>query len=235
MPKGRYHHGDLREALLGSAEALVRERGADGWSLRETSARIGVSAGAAYHHFASREALVHALSAQVLSRLGQRLRRAANRARGHPYQRIVHFGRSYIQWAIEDPAIARLVFRAGATSPDLAVSPHPHDVVSTELDRLVEAGGLPASARPGADFVLWSAIHGLAVLLIDGLVHVGNERAVNLHAERLIRATLTGLAQETASASTLPPISSAHTERLSHGPSPRPSTACRYPADQAEP
>ena len=55
-----YHHGDLRNALLDSAEALIRERGADGWSLREASARIGVSPSAAYHHFDSRDALVRA-------------------------------------------------------------------------------------------------------------------------------------------------------------------------------
>ena len=77
MPRRRYHHGDLRNALLDAAEALIRERGADGWSLREASARVGVSPSAAYHHFASREALVRALADRVIARVGERLAAAA--------------------------------------------------------------------------------------------------------------------------------------------------------------
>ena len=79
MVEGRYHHGELRSALLDVAEGLIRERGVDGWSLREASVRIGVSPSAAYHHFDSREALVRALSERVVSRLGERLRRAVGR------------------------------------------------------------------------------------------------------------------------------------------------------------
>src|SRR5947199_230479 len=68
-----YHHGDLRNALLDAAEALIRERGAYGWSLREASARVGVSPSAAYHHFDSRDALVRALADRVITRVGERL------------------------------------------------------------------------------------------------------------------------------------------------------------------
>lgn len=117
MAKGHYHHGELRNALLGAAEALVRERGAEGWSLREASARVGVSSSAAYHHFASRDALVRALSERVLGGLGERMSNAA----GHPdgpsadhQQRLVAVGRAYVRWALEDPAVARLAFGAGA-------------------------------------------------------------------------------------------------------------------------
>src|SRR5262244_137181 len=94
MAGRRYHHGDLRAALLDVAEALIRERGVDGWSLREASVRIGVSPSAAYHHFDSRDALVRALSDRVLTRLGERLGRAAEHARGGQQQRLIAFGRS---------------------------------------------------------------------------------------------------------------------------------------------
>ncbi|NGO74066.1 TetR/AcrR family transcriptional regulator, partial [Streptomyces boncukensis] len=110
MTRERYHHGDLRGALLDGAETLVRERGADGWSLREASARIGVSASAAYHHFRSRETLVQALSTRVLARLGERLRRAVAREPEEGQRRLVALGRSYVRWAVTDPAVARLAF-----------------------------------------------------------------------------------------------------------------------------
>ncbi|TMR23402.1 TetR/AcrR family transcriptional regulator [Nonomuraea turkmeniaca] len=217
MSKGRYHHGDLRSALLDAAEALVRERGTDNWSLREASARVGVSPSAAYHHFASRDTLVRALSERTLAWLGDRLRQDCERAPGRrtdPQQRLIAIGRGYVSWTVEDPAVARLVLRAGATGPDSSIAPHPHDVLAAEFDRLVEAGGLPAPARPGAEFVFWSAVHGLAVLLADGLVHIDGSRAVELQAERVARAVLNGLAQEKTPSTDRPTARSSHTERL---------------------
>ena len=196
MAKERYHHGDLRGALLDAAEALVRERGADCWSLREASARVGVSPSAAYHHFASRDALVSALSQRVIARSGEFLRDAAARASGDPQQPLVAFGAAYVRWALDDPAVARLVFGAPHASSDAVVSPHPHDVLAAELDRLVLAGVLDAAARPGAEFVVWAAVHGLTTLLLDGLVRLDDEHAVAREAERVVRAVLTGLARE---------------------------------------
>jgi len=214
MAEHRYHHGDLRSALLDAAEALIRERGADGWSLREASARVGVSPSAAYHHFDSRDALVRALSERVLARLGQRLRRAAGRAGGGQQHRLTAVGRSYVRWALDDPAIARLAFGAGRTEPGTPISPHPHDVLVAELDRLVDVGGLTISARPGAEFVVWAAVHGLATLLADGLIRLDGRRAVDREAERLVQAVLTGLAQETPPSPAWPTARSSHSERL---------------------
>ncbi|GAA5068916.1 AcrR family transcriptional regulator [Thermocatellispora tengchongensis] len=217
MAKGRYHHGDLRTALLDAAEALVRERGVDGWSLREASARVGVSPSAAYHHFASRDTLVRALSERTLAWLGEHLRQECERApaqRSDPQQRLVALARGYVNWALEDPAVARLVLRGGATGPHSSIPTHPHDVLTAELDRLAEAGGLPAPGRQGAEFVLWAAIHGLAVLLADGLIRIDGSQAVDLQTERVVRSALNGLAQETSPAAGWPAAHSAHTERL---------------------
>lgn len=217
MAKKHYHHGELRNALLDAAETLVRERGTDGWSLREASARVGVSPSAAYHHFASREALVRALSARVLARLAERMDDAATdqaaQAGSDQRRRLVAVGRTYVRWAVEDPAVARLTFGAGKPGPDVDVSPHPQDVIDAELDRLVGAGALPASCRPGAEFVIWVAVHGLATLLIDGLMSLDGPHAVDLEAERVVRAVLAGLAHETQSPSTWPTARSSHTER----------------------
>ncbi|WP_033289027.1 TetR/AcrR family transcriptional regulator [Amycolatopsis jejuensis] len=212
MGKPRYHHGDLRTALLDAALVLVRERGVDGWSLREASARVGVAPSAAYHHFASREVLVGALSQQVLASLGERLKLAGGRARGRGgFPRVVAYGRAYVTWALEDPAIARLAFRARHT--DWAGGPHPHDVLTEELDRLVRAGSLPAAAREGAEFVVWSAIHGLAVLLLDGLAETDGGPALAAQVERVVVAVMTGLAAEGREVAR-PVVHSPHTRRL---------------------
>lgn len=223
MAKKRYHHGDLRGALLDAAEALVRERGADGWSLREASARVGVSPSAAYHHFGSRDALVSALSEVVLARLGNRLRDTMDAAPAQGPERLAACGRAYVTWAVEDPAVARLVFRGGATTAQSAISPHPHDVLTAELDRLTGTGHLPLGARPGAEFVVWAGIHGLAVLLIDGLVRIDDRQGVERQTERLVLATFNGLAREAAPESDRPMPTTTHTRRLTQSPAPSPA------------
>ncbi|WP_344982127.1 TetR-like C-terminal domain-containing protein, partial [Streptosporangium fragile] len=123
-------------------------------------------------------------------------------------------GRGYVSWALDDPAVARLVLRGGATGPDSSISPHPHDVLTAELDRLADAGALPGPAREGAEFVVWAALHGLAVLLADGLVRFDDPHAVGLQTERVVRTTLNGLAQESSHTAGRPSARSSHTERL---------------------
>ena len=70
MPHERYHHGDLRRALLDAAMALIEENGGPhGWSLREAARRAGVSPGAPYRHFEDKQALLVALGVEGLERL----------------------------------------------------------------------------------------------------------------------------------------------------------------------
>lgn len=216
-----YHHGDLRNALLDAAEALIRERGAHGWSLREASAQVGVSPSAAYHHFDSRDALVRALADRVIAHVGERMSAAAATARGGELQPLIAVGREYVRWAVEDPAVARVAFAAGRTEPATHISPHPHDVLAAELDRLADAGGLPASARPGAEFVIWAAMHGLAVLVADGLVCLDSPQAIDREAERVLGAALTGLAAEPPPFPPWPMPRSAHSEALARRPAER--------------
>ncbi|WP_181785866.1 TetR/AcrR family transcriptional regulator [Streptomyces phytophilus] len=210
MGKKGYHHGDLRGALLDAAEELVRERGAEGWSLREASARVGVSPSAAYHHFGSRDALVRALSVRVLTRLGERMAQAAA-AQAGARRSLMSACRAYVRWTLEDPAVARLAFAAPARDRDTAIDPHPHDVIDAELDRLAEAGGLVPGARPAAEFAVWAAVHGVATLLADGLMRLDTPEAAGEQTERVVEALLTGLAQEPARP--WPTPRSTHTER----------------------
>ena len=94
-------------------------------------------------------------------------------------------------------------------------------MLAAELDRLVDAGGLPTSARHGSEFVVWAAMHGLATLLADGLVRLDSERALDSEAERVVRAVLTGLAGEAPPSQAWPVPWSAHAERLAGRQAPR--------------
>lgn len=234
MGKKGYHHGDLREALLDAAEELASDQRTQGWSLRVASARVGVSPSAAYHHFSSREALVGALAVRLLGRLGEEMRSAAETAaRGaregggdpDPLAGLVSAGCAYVDWVVRNPALTRLVTGARAhgsggptgDTPAPVPHPHPHEVLDGELDRLVETGWLTQHARFGADFAVWATLHGLATLLADGLMTLDSPRDTALHVQRVLRAVLTGLAQEHAGDPGLPRASSTYTAHRAAG------------------
>jgi hypothetical protein len=66
----------------------------------------------------------------------------------------------------------------------------------------------------GAEFVVWAAVHGVAILLLDGLIRLDSQKAVDREVERVVRAVVAGLAQESASSPAWLTVRSAHTERV---------------------
>jgi AcrR family transcriptional regulator len=75
-PKGSYHHGNLRRALIDAALGLIEKEGPASLSLREVARRAGVSTAAPYRHFPSREALLAAVAEEGFRLLGDEIRRA---------------------------------------------------------------------------------------------------------------------------------------------------------------
>ena len=173
-----YHHGALHSALVEASIALAREGGPDRVILREAARAAGVSHSAAYRHFADREALLAEVSSQARGELAAEMRRRVARAKG-PRQRLRAIGIAYIDYALKEPGLFRTAFtshpatspvaeqdRADAGSP--GDGPDPFEILGEALDQCVAAGLLNPNRRPGAEIGVWSAVHGLAGLLLDG-------------------------------------------------------------------
>src|SRR5919108_421380 len=95
MPQSRpYHHGDLRAALLTSAERTLREKGTAALSLRELARDIGVSHAAPGRHFKDKQSLLDALALAGFERLGDALDRA-NAVEGGIKERMHAAARAY--------------------------------------------------------------------------------------------------------------------------------------------
>jgi AcrR family transcriptional regulator len=168
-----YHHGDLRRALVTAATELAATGGAENVTLREVARRVGVSASAAYRHFPSREGLLAQVASEAREALARRMIAAAE-AGGQgsdraPVDRFRATGRAYIEFALDEPGLFEVAFRA--CPPDLYVpdDPSPYAVLSEALDAL-DAARLLAVARQGAEAAAWAAVHGAAVLLGDGML-----------------------------------------------------------------
>ncbi|MDH6181318.1 AcrR family transcriptional regulator [Microbacteriaceae bacterium SG_E_30_P1] len=178
--RASYHHGDLRQALLSAGIELASTGGPDAVVLREATRRVGVSPNAAYRHFADREALLAAVVDAAQARLAEHidaefaLVSASNPvdiARGH----LRAVGSAYVRFALDEPGMFRTAFFVPADLEEAAsptrVGPSgrtPFELLGDSLDELVASGAMPPHRREGAEFLAWSSVHGLAMLLIDG-------------------------------------------------------------------
>jgi AcrR family transcriptional regulator len=106
----RYHHGDLRNAMIEAAVELVREGGAESVTIREAARRAGVSSGAPFRHFPNRTALMTAVAEEGMARLRASIEaRLAACASDHPLVRLSAIGEGYFAWASQHPTHYRVV------------------------------------------------------------------------------------------------------------------------------
>src|ERR1700761_5327041 len=112
-----YHHGDLRQALLNSAGAILSETGRWDFSLREVARRAGVSHNAPYRHFADKDALLAAIGVSGYEILIARTTTAAKVSPG-PGEILRAVGKAYIEFGVCNPALYRLMFGQGLSQVD---------------------------------------------------------------------------------------------------------------------
>jgi len=160
-----YHHGDLRHALLLAGEAVLAERGVEGFSLRQVARRAGVSHAAPAHHFGDSRGLLTALAAEGFRQFlaTQTVREASAAPDGR--SQVLAAGLGYIDFALSRPALFRLLFGSNHPNyadPDLQAAA---DAAYQHLTEQVAAAGGQGLADVAA---LWSAAHGLADLLTAG-------------------------------------------------------------------
>lgn len=184
--RSTYRHGDLRRALLEAGIALARAGGPDAVVLREATRQAGVVPNAAYRHFASRQDLLEAVRSAALSELAKAMEAELAKAGVHKAGRGKHsadlaraslraVGTGYLRFALGETGLFRTAFKTPETqgfnsNPDRAGESglNPFQLLGSALDQFVASGILPAERRPAAEFLAWSAVHGFAMLIIDG-------------------------------------------------------------------
>jgi AcrR family transcriptional regulator len=180
--RSTYRHGDLRHALLQAGIELARTGGPDAVVLREATRRVGVVPNAAYRHFANHQALLQAVRAAALSALAvametelAQLRPQRKDAAAFARANLRAVGASYLRFAQAEPGLFRTAFVVTddvRVTNDAAMSGNsglnPFQLLGAALDKFVDAGLIAPARRPGAEFLAWSAVHGLAKLILDG-------------------------------------------------------------------
>lgn len=156
---------DLRQRLLKAAADQIRERGVQGFSLRETARTVGVDPAMVYREFADRAELVECVALEGSARLSEAVAEACRSVDGGA-ARLEAMGRTYIRFAIAHPAEFQVMF-AGGYRPVLPTAvPSSWDQLLAVLGE-IEAEGRLRRPRHDAALFCWSAVHGISRLLVD--------------------------------------------------------------------
>ena len=175
-----YRHGNLPNALRAAARAILDESGPEVIGLRETARRVGVSATAAYRHFASKEDLLASVAAEGFRELTAAMEAAANGP-----DPLIGVGLAYVEFALQKKGLFRLMF--GPILVERAKYPALNEAATAAFECVRRVAGGVASGRDdaAASMAAWGLVHGLSALFIDDLVP--KERARVL-AEEILQA-----------------------------------------------
>lgn len=170
-----YHHGALAAAMVERAFEQVRTGGAERLTLRGVAHDLGVSPSAAYNHFPDKEALLRTVGRRGYALLGARMTEGLA---AHPSDsdrdarsRFAALGRAYLDFAIADPHLFRLTFSplCSGDAPD-PTQPGAFQMLHQALDDLDRRGLLRRGVRDGLEMTIWAATHGMANLLVEGVI-----------------------------------------------------------------
>lgn len=178
----RYHHGDLRNALLDAAQAIVAEEGLAAVTMSAVARRSDVSSGAPYRHFKDRIALLRGLSDRAQGELAARLMTASAGA-PTPLEAFRRSGVEYVRFAVAEPALFTVLSRGEYTDRDGGGSPEDR-AFTDALEALLTEGDRTAALDPNDPIITQLAarclVHGLAHFFSGGLLAllgVGPEQA----------------------------------------------------------
>ncbi len=201
---GRYHHGNLREALIRAALDMIAERGLAGLAVAELARAVGVSPAAPYRHFRDRNALLAEVARRGFEQLAAEMETAWDGGRPDPVGAIERCGQAYLAFARREPAAFAAMFGDGAANvaaghadrdalaEDAGVR-RASDAALAVLRRAAEAACAAGTAqrRPPALMValhIWSLAHGVAALFVGG--EQAMRRKLPMTPEELLEAGL---------------------------------------------
>lgn len=165
----KYHHGDLRNALILIATELLSEDGLHALSLRKMAQRAGVSHNAPYMHFADKEAVLVAIAEEGFRLLEVDVESAIAQSGSSTREQLIVASQAYVRFALGHPDHVQVMFRPvdGAKHPNLVKASQ------SSLNRLFELvksgqenGELNSGDTQAMTKAIWAMAHGISAISI---------------------------------------------------------------------
>lgn len=168
-PKKRFHHGDLREALIVASGELLSEHGPDGFTLADACRRAGVTTAAPYKHFRDKQEILEQIVLRGFEELTAANTKAVTEGGPGTIAGITAMGMAYIGFAVAKPAVFRLMFGHKSGVRKVEQVEAGKQCLKHMIDEVASYNrkhGHNADAKIAVR--LWTFVHGAASLELDG-------------------------------------------------------------------
>jgi AcrR family transcriptional regulator len=194
-PAERYHHGNLRQALVDEALRTVQVHGVGHLTLRMVGQKLSVSRSALYRHFANKQALLAAVGGEGFRNLRQSLAHAWEHS-GRGRAGFEAMGKAYVQFALAHPSHYRVMFGGflESATKDQEYVREATAAFHVLVDAIIDQQNMGLIRRDDPVLMarlIWALVHGISMLAIDGQIREVRQReAVELYASERLRAAL---------------------------------------------
>lgn len=175
MPSKKYHHGDLKNALIKAGVEILSKEGAGGLSLRKVAQRAGVSHSAPYAHFPDKQSLIAAISTEGFNQLHDELSAVTSKFANDPKQQLVEGTRAYVQFAINHKDTFKIMFSSALEKEKeypafVEISRQTFERV-VDIVKACQAAKVLEPGSPEATAVMvWGQVHGIVSLALEGQI-----------------------------------------------------------------
>ena len=188
----KYHHGNLKAALLKAAFKLIEKIGLEGFTLREVARKAGVSHNAPYRHFSSKESLLAALATDSFQQLYEALQVAVANC-SEPPERLHDAAIAYLRFALKNPARFNVMFHSTFDREAYPEYVSAYTGLLDLLSELIEQHRNLTTSRETAGELVWASIHGIAELGLAGRLRHGSQPELEQLADAATSVLLAGL------------------------------------------
>ncbi len=174
MPK-KYHHGDLKNALIQAGVEILAKEGVDGLSLRKVAQHAGVSHSAPYAHFPDKQSLIAAISTEGFNQLYTELEAAISSYSKNPKKQLLEGAKAYVRFAEENIDTFKIMF-SGVLEKEkdypsfVEISSKTFKLVVEVVQACQTAGILPTAPADLMAVSVWGQVHGIVALALEGQV-----------------------------------------------------------------
>jgi AcrR family transcriptional regulator len=175
MPARKYHHGDLKNALIKAGVEILSKDGVSGLSLRKVAQKAGVSHAAPYAHFADKQALIAAISTEGHKKIHEKITQAMEQHPDDPLRQLIETAWAYVEFGLAEPDHFRITFSGAVEKerdyPALVEMTGKNFGLVRQLVARCQAAGILDPGEP--DLVamgVWGLVHGFVSLLQEDQV-----------------------------------------------------------------
>ncbi|MCA1899503.1 MAG: TetR/AcrR family transcriptional regulator [Chloroflexi bacterium] len=175
MREKKYHHGDLKNALIEAGIKILSEEGTGGLTLRKVAKLAGVSHSAPYAHFADKQSLIAAISTEGFKRLYAELDAAILANADNPRRQLMEGARAYVQFAMNNIGAFKVMFSSALEKekdyPSFVEISHKTFERVVDIVKACQAAGALRPAPPEVMAVaVWGQLHGIISLILEGQI-----------------------------------------------------------------